>query len=177
MPSAAPGRERVAALAGALAGHSDHPVSRAIAQGLPSSTLALADFKALVGRGVAATIDGQEFVLGNHRLMEERGQCDAALEAQLREHESAGRTATLLASPDGVLGLFAVSDTIKPSSAQAVRELKELGVQTVMLSGDNATTARTIAAQAGIDDARGDLLPTDKLDILKRCSNSTALRR
>jgi Cd2+/Zn2+-exporting ATPase len=161
-------RERVAALAGALAGHSDHPVSRALAQGLPCSTLALADFKALAGRGVSATVDGREFVLGNHRLMEERGQCDGALEAQLNEHESAGRTVTMLASPDGVLGIFAVADTIKPGSAQAVRELKALGVHPVMLTGDNATTARSIAAQAGIDDARGDLLPTDKLEILEQ---------
>ena len=113
-------------------------------------------------------IDGQEFVLGNHRLMEERGQGDAALEAQLREHESAGRTATLLASRRGRARPVRGGRHDQAGAAQAVRELKALGVQTVMLSGDNATTARTIAAQAGIDDARGDLLPTDKLDILKR---------
>jgi Cd2+/Zn2+-exporting ATPase len=107
-------------------------------------------------------------VLGNHRLMEERGQCDAALEAQLRVHESAGRTVTLLAGATGVLGIFAVADTIKPGAAQAVRELAALGVHPVMLTGDNATTARSIAAQAGIDDARGDLLPTDKLAILEQ---------
>jgi Cd2+/Zn2+-exporting ATPase len=73
----------------------------------------------------------------------------------------------VLASDGAVLGLFAVADGIKAHSADAVAELKALGVHPLMFSGDNTVTARTIAAQAGIDDARGDLLPTDKLDALK----------
>ncbi len=132
-------RAHVAALAGALAGHSDHPVSRAIAQGLPASPLALAEFTALAGRGVTAMIDGQEFVLGNHRLMEERGQCDAALEAQLREHERAGRTVTLLASRAACSASSRSPTRSGRVAAQAVRELAALGVHAVMLTGDNAT--------------------------------------
>ena len=91
-------------VAAALAGQSDHPVSRAIAQGLGPATLPVADFKALPGRGVQGDIGGVSHVLGNHRLMEERGQCSPALEATLKEHEDAGRTVTLLASPAGRTG-------------------------------------------------------------------------
>lgn len=78
-------------------------------------------------------------------------------------HESQGRSVTLLASDTQVLALFAVADTIKDSSRDALEELHALGVSSVMLTGDNSATARTIALQAGIDDARGDLLPEDKL--------------
>ncbi len=160
-------RDRVAAIVATLAAHSDHPVSKAIAEGLPKNGATVVDFKALPGRGVSGTVDGQTYVLGNHRLIEERGQCSPSLEARLRVHETAGRTVTVLASDGNVLGIFAVADGIKAHSADAVAELKALGVHPLMLSGDNSATARTIAEQAGIDDARGDLLPTDKLDALK----------
>ncbi len=152
-------RDRVAAIVASLAGHSDHPVSKAIAEGLPKNGATVVDFKSLPGRGVSGTVDRQTYVLGNHRLIEERGQCSTSLEARLRVHEAAGRSVTVLASNGAVLGIFAVADGIKPHAADAVAELKALGIHPLML--------RTIAEQAGIDDARGDLLPTDKLDALK----------
>ncbi len=151
-------------LAASLATRSDHPVSKAIAQGLNLEAKDVAAFKALSGRGVQGVVEGRSVVLGNHRLIHERGQCDPVLEAQLAAHENQGRTVTLLASESGVHTLFAVADTIKDSSRDAVAELKALGVTPVMLTGDNPATARTIAAHAGIDDARGNLLPEDKLD-------------
>ena len=160
-------RQRVEELAAALAGQSDHPVSRAIAQGLAPAALQTTEFKALAGRGVQAEIDGVGYVLGNHRLIEERGQCSPALEVRLKAHEEAGRTVTLLASPQGVLGMFAVADTIKPSSREAVASLKALGITPVMLTGDNQATASAIALEAGIDEARGNLLPQDKLEAIK----------
>ena len=154
-------------IAASLATRSDHPVSRAIAQGLadsgPQSVSPVAAFNALAGQGVQGSVDGESYVLGNHRLMEERRQCSPALEAVLAVHEQQGRSITLLAGEQGVLGLFAVADTIKESSRQAIAELKALGVTPVMLTGDNAATAKAVAAQAGIDDARGNLLPEDKL--------------
>ena len=156
-------KSQLAAFAASLAGRSDHPVSQAIAAGLKLDGSSVTDFKALAGRGVQGSVEGRVLVLGNHRLIEERGQCSPALEARLKAHEEAGRSVTLLASDDGVLALFAVADTIKPSSRQAVAELKALGVIPVMLSGDNTATARTIAAQAGIDEAEGNLLPEHKL--------------
>ncbi len=160
-------RAQAERLAAALAGHSDHPVSRAIAQGLAAPSAIVSDFKALGGRGVQAQIAGTSYALGNHRLMEERGQCTPALEARLKTLEEAGRTVTLLASPAGVLALFAVADTIKPTSRQAVSELKTLGITPVMLTGDNQATATAIAREAGIDEARGNLLPDDKLAAIK----------
>jgi len=153
--------------AASLAMRSDHPVSKAIATGLGENGGPVTDFKALAGRGVQGLSNGRPLVLGNHRLIEERGQCGAELEARLATHESAGRTVTLLASDVGVHGLFAVADTIKPSSQQAIAELKAMGVRPVMLTGDNKLTAKHIAQQAGIDDARGDLLPEDKLNAIE----------
>ncbi|MFT4266369.1 MAG: heavy metal translocating P-type ATPase [Xenophilus sp.] len=149
--------------AASLAGRSDHPVSHAIAQGLGSEQAAVDAFGALPGRGVRGRIGGKAWVLGNHRLIEERGQCGAELEALLAGHEARGRTLTLLADESGVRAVFAVADTLRPASRAAVDALKRLGVTPVMLTGDNPTTAKAIAAQAGIDDARGGLLPEDKL--------------
>ncbi len=151
-------------LAAALAGRSDHPVSQAIAAGLGDGGAgAVERFTALPGRGVQGQIDGSAYVLGNHRLIEERGQCGAGLETLLRGHEAQGRTVTLLADDAGVLAVFAVADTLKPGSRDAVAELVALGVTPVLLSGDNAATAQSIAAQAGIAQAEGNLLPEDKL--------------
>ncbi|KQW64760.1 heavy metal translocating P-type ATPase [Variovorax sp. Root411] len=157
----------VFAIAASIAGRSDHPVSKAIAEGLKGPQDEVGDFTALPGRGVQATHAGQAYVLGNHRLIEERGLCTPSLEAELKRHEEAGRTVTLLASAKAVLALFAVADTIKESSQAAVAELRALGVVPVMLTGDNAATAKTIAAHAGIDDVRGNLLPEEKLEAIK----------
>jgi Cd2+/Zn2+-exporting ATPase len=159
-----PNAEHIAAV---LAGHSDHPVSRAIAAGLRPNSVEAKDFKAIAGRGVQADIGGTAYVLGNHRLIEERGQCSPALEASLRTHEEAGRTVSLLASDAGPVALFAVADTIKPSSRDAVASLKALGITPVMLTGDNQATATAIAHEAGIAEARGNLLPEDKLEAIK----------
>ncbi len=147
-----------------LAGHSDHPVSKAIAQGLGvQSSGQLEGFTALPGRGIEAKADGLSLILGNHRLIEDRGLCSPQIEARLAEHEAQGRTVTMLASATQVLAIFAVADTIKESSREAIAELHALGVASVMLTGDNFATAKAIAKGAGIDDVRGNLLPEDKL--------------
>jgi len=153
--------------AASLAGYSDHPVSKAIAAGLALPGSGLTDFTALPGRGVEARLDGRRLLLGNHRLIEDRGLCSSAIEARLAVHENQGRTVTLLAAEDQVLAIFAVADTIKESSREAVAELHRLGVVSVMLTGDNVATAASIAKQAGIDDARGNLLPEDKLTAIE----------
>jgi len=156
--------QQVTQWAADLAGHSDHPVARAIADGLSIQGQGqLQGFKALPGRGIEARTDGLALILGNHRLIEERGLCSASIEARLAEHEARGHTVTLLASADQVLAIFAVADTIKAHSREAMAQLQALGVTTVMLSGDNEATAKAIAREAGIDDARGNLLPDDKL--------------
>ena len=147
-----------------LAGHSDHPVSKAIAEGLGlKGNGPLEGFTALPGRGIEARTEGLSLILGNHRLIEDRGLCSPQIEARLAEHEAQGRTITMLASSNQVLAIFAVADTIKESSREAIAELHALGVASVMLTGDNVATAKAIAKQAGIDDARGNLLPEEKL--------------
>lgn len=150
------------ALARSLAARSDHPVSQAIAAKLTAATREVDGFQAMAGRGVRGRIDGHDYVLANHRWIEERGQCSAQLEAKMRVHEEAGRSVTILGNSQRVMALLAVADTIKASSVQAVAELRALGVTPVMLTGDNLATARTVAAQAGIDEVRGNLLPEEK---------------
>jgi Cd2+/Zn2+-exporting ATPase len=157
----------VTQLAAGMAWRSDHPVSKAIAAGLKAEAADVQDFKALAGRGTEGVVNGQRLVLGNHRLIHDLGLCGAELEAELAKHERLGRTVTLLADESRVLALFAVADTIKQSSRQAITDLKALGVTPVMLTGDNAATARAIANQAGIEDARGDLLPEAKLEAIR----------
>ena len=150
-----------------LAARSDHPVSKSIAAGIDGDAADVDGFGALVGRGVEGSVEGKRLVLGNHRLIKERNQTNAGLEAELASHESQGRTVTLLADDSGVLAMFAVADTIKASSVQAVAQLKKMGVVPVMLTGDNTATAQAVAREAGIDDARGGLLPEDKLSAIK----------
>ena len=137
--------------------------SVASAAGLPADHAPVDHSDALGGRGMSGRVDGRQLVLGNHRLIEERGQCSPALEAVLRGQEAAGRSVTVLADEHQALAWFAVADTVKPHAAQAVAALRALGLQPVMLSGDNAATVRAVAAQAGIEQAEGDLLPADKL--------------
>ena len=154
-------------MAGSLADRSDHPVSKAILQGLNVQGPEAENFKALPGRGVEGVVNGVPLALANHRLIHERGLCTPELEAELATHEKQGRTVTLLADDTRVLALFAVADTIRETSKKAIADLKALGVTSVMLTGDNAATAKAIASEAGIDDARGDLLPEAKLDAIK----------
>jgi len=178
-------------IAAALAGRSDHPVSRAIvdaaalarvqgdeeggaaavaAAAVAATASASVDvipavdrFEALPGRGVTGEIDGARFWLGSARLARERGLTAAALEMRTQELERLGRSVVLLMDEAKVLALFAVADTVKPTSRAALAQLHDLGIRTAMLTGDNAHTARAIADEVGIDDARGDQLPEDKL--------------
>lgn len=158
---------QVKRLAASLAKRSDHPVSKAIFAGLNEPGEDVDAFAALSGRGTLGTVAGQSLVLGNHRLIEERGQCSDALEEALRAQEKLGRTVTLLADDKGVMALFSVADTIRNSSREAITRLKAMGVTPVMLTGDNDTIAQAVAFQAGVEDARGNLLPEDKLTAIR----------
>ena len=164
--------QQVRLLAASLAGRSDHPVSVAIASdaGMPGQHAPVTDFAAIPGRGVQGTIDGEQYHLGNLRLIDELQLNCADLQVRLNELEQQGKTVVVLADQRRLLGLFAVADTVKESSQQAIAELHALGVKTAMLTGDNPHTARTIAAQVGIDEARGNQLPEDKLTAVKQFS-------
>ncbi|WP_240202000.1 cation-translocating P-type ATPase [Burkholderia sp. LMG 13014] len=154
--------QQVLRIAASLAARSDHPVSKAIKSGLETDSLAVGDFGAELGRGVRGVVDGQEYVLGNHRWIHERGQCSPELEALMQTQEAQGRTLSVLASGNGALALFAVADTTRETSRQAIAELHALGVRSLMLTGDNPSTARAIAQQVGIDEVQANLLPQDK---------------
>ena len=157
---------QVRAWALAMASRSDHPVSQAIARGLQqegAAPLPVTDFAALTGRGTQGRIAGELFYLGNHRLVHERGLCSTELENQLHALEAQGYTLTLLASERQALALFAVADSIKATSKAALAQLHALGVHTIMLTGDNQATADAVAKDAGLAQARGNLLPEDKL--------------
>ncbi|MCG6575169.1 heavy metal translocating P-type ATPase [Pseudomonas sp. AF32] len=152
------------ALAASLAARSDHPVSKAIAAvDKPLTPQVVDNFEALPGRGVRGDIDGTTYHLGNHRLVEDLGLCSPELEERLFALEKQGKSVVLLLDRSGPLALFAVADTVKDSSREAIRQLHDLGIKTLMLTGDNAHTAEAIAGEVGMDQARGDLLPEDKL--------------
>lgn len=162
-------------IAASLAARSDHPVSKAVAQAAQTDGVALldvAEFNALPGRGVQGQINGATYHLGNHRMLEELGQCTPELEQRIAALETAGKTVVMLVGAKGVHGLFAVADTIKDSSKRAIAELHALGINTVMLTGDNPHTAQAIAAQAGIDRAQGNQLPDDKLREVEQLSRN-----
>jgi Cd2+/Zn2+-exporting ATPase len=160
--------EQAATLAASLGGRSDHPVSLAIAKANEGGVAhEVANFEALTGRGVRGDIDGVTYHLGNHRLVEELKLCSLELEARLDVLERQGKTVVLLLDASGPLALFAVADTVKDSSREAIEQLHAMGIKTLMLTGDNPHTANAIAAQVGIDQAKGDLLPVDKLQAIE----------
>lgn len=160
--------ERAFWIAASLAGRSDHPVSSAVSRHWKSQTQStpladVSDFEALAGRGTKGRIGGAWYYLGNHRLVEDLGICNDKTEAVLSRLEQDGKTVVVLCNEAAPLLVIAVADTIRANSRAAIAELHDLGVRTVMLTGDNAVTAAAIAREVGIDDARGSLLPEDKL--------------
>jgi Cd2+/Zn2+-exporting ATPase len=131
----------------------------------PAATLAASveRFRAIAGKGVRAALDGRLHYVGRPELLGAHA-ADPALQAALTELERQGKTAVVVGDEDGALGVIAVSDPLRAGAAQAVAELRGLGVaEVVMLTGDNPKTAAAVAAQAGIGDVRAGLLPADKV--------------
>lgn len=160
-------------LAAALAARSDHPASSAVSaywseQSGRTAPDEIEDFAAIAGRGVKGRLDGRWLFLGNHRLVEELGICSLATEEALGKLEAEGKTTVVMCDQSEPLLLIGVADTVREASRKAITSLHDLGVRTLMLTGDNARTARAIANAVGIDDARGDLLPEDKLDAIEK---------
>jgi Cd2+/Zn2+-exporting ATPase len=153
-------------IAASLAARSDHPVSQSIARSAETDLVELLTvdaFEAIAGRGVRGVIAGRTYSLGNHRLVEELGLCSPSLEQRLEALEREGKTVVALSDETEVLALYAVADTVKETSREAIDDLHRLGIRTAMLTGDNPHTAKTIAQKVGIDEARGNQLPEDKL--------------
>jgi Zn2+/Cd2+-exporting ATPase len=168
-------------IAAAIDAHSIHPLAQAVVRHAEKSkvTFEIADnYKAKTGRGAEATIGGHAYFVGNHRLAHELGVCSEKLETMLAEIEADAKSVVVVghrphADCKGeVFGILAVGDAIRPNAAEAVRLLHDAGIRkVVMLSGDNSRTANAIAKQAGIDEAKGDLLPEDKIERVKKLAN------
>ncbi len=164
--------DEVLRLAGAVEAGSEHPIARAIALGAANRVgplPTLDGFGNAVGLGVRATVNGQQIVVGRERLLREQ---DLHLPDKLRralvEAERQGRTAVLVGWAGQVRGVLVVADTVKPTSRRAIAALRGLGLTPVLLSGDNATVARAVAADIGIDHVIAEVLPAGKVDAVKR---------
>lgn len=159
-------KDQVASLAASLAARSDHPVSAAIAHAAREAGVELSPveaFTALPGQGIRGSIAGRIWYLGNQRMVDDLRHGSAGLAAQIARLEQQGKTVVALVGEHGPEGLFAVADTVRESSREAIGALHRLGVKTLMLTGDNAHTAAAIARQVGVSRFKADLLPADKL--------------
>jgi Cd2+/Zn2+-exporting ATPase len=153
--------------AAAIEAQTSHPVGTAIlarahAAGCPHRTAS--DVRHLPGRGAQARVDGRDWWLGSHRLLEERGQETPAVHAHIERLEADGRTVVILGNERHVCGLFVLVDAERPAAARAVADLHGLGLSPlVMLTGDHARAAAELAGRLGLDEVRAGLLPADKL--------------
>ncbi|MFN5464613.1 MAG: heavy metal translocating P-type ATPase [Cyanobacteriota bacterium] len=170
-PLGAANREQVLQLAASLEHGSEHPLAAAVLNGAAERGLELlpvTEFQAQVGEGVQARVDGQSIWLGNRTLAARMvPQLAEAVQRPLQQLEAAGNTVMLLGQGDTVLGLLAVADTVRPEAAQAVELLQRRGIQVVMLSGDNRSTAQAIAAQVGITEVIAEVRPADKASTIR----------
>jgi P-type Cu+ transporter len=162
-------RDEVLLVAGALESASEHPVARAVASAA-ASTARVDDFSNVEGLGVTGVVDGRKAIAGRPRLLAERGlSLPQEVDSARREAEAKGHTAVLVGWDGRVRAVLSVADAVKPTSGQAVAALRGLGLTPVLLTGDNATVARAIAAEVGIAEEHviAEVLPQGKVDVIK----------
>ena len=174
LPAAGQTRDEVLSLSAALQQTSEHPLARAVMAKVLADRLVVPEAleaRALPGRGLEASVRGQALVLGSGRLLRELGVGAGALAADAQRLEGDGRTVSWLLRKDGetaqLLGLLAFGDAVKASARDAVARLHELGIATVMLTGDNRGSASAVARELGIPDFRAEVLPGDKAAIVQ----------
>jgi Cu+-exporting ATPase len=159
------GETDVLRLTASLERGSEHPLGEAIVKGAAARDLKLADtegFAAIPGHGVSGRVDGREVMFGNAKLMRDRGIAIDMLQADWERLAEEGKTPMYVGVDGKAAGLVAVADTVKPDSKGAIDALKALGIEVVMLTGDNERTGRAIARQVGIDRVLAEVLPNDK---------------
>lgn len=166
--------EEIVAIAAAIDIHSDHPIAVAITDYAKEQDInfeSASDYKSQTGRGADGSLNGHHYFVGNHRYTHELGICSDELESRLQAIESNGLSVVVVGHKahndcaGEVLGIIAVGDTIREDAKAAIASLHAVGIeQVVMLSGDNQTTVNAIAKEAGIDQAKGDLLPEQKIE-------------
>ncbi|WP_419421197.1 heavy metal translocating P-type ATPase [Legionella sp. D16C41] len=164
--------EHLLLLTASLDSHSEHPVAHALMnywkERQPESPLMKVDeFTALPGRGVKGRINQELYYVGNHQLAEDNQVCNAIVEQLLKQLEEEGKTTVILSNSIKVLAIFAVADTLRTTSKNAIEQLHQQGIKTTMLTGDNAITAQAIAKLVGIDEVKANVLPTDKMDAIE----------
>ena len=165
-------RSELLRLAGALEEASEHPIAQAIAKGATQEIGLLPtpeDFANVEGRGVQGVVEGHATLVGRESLLAEWSQyLSPELVAAKRHAEGQGKTVVAVGWDGQARGLLVVADTVKPTSAQAIAQLKGLGLTPVLLTGDNEAVARQIAAEVGIDQVIAEVLPRDKVDVVTR---------
>jgi Cu+-exporting ATPase len=170
----APGvtRSRLLAMAGAVEAASEHPIAAAVTTAATAElgTLpAVAEFAAQPGLGTHGLVDGERVVVGRAQQLAEHGlRVPEDVEAARDELETRGVTVVLVGWGDAAQGLLAVADTLRPTSAAAVAALRRLGLHPVLVTGDNARTAATVAAEVGIDDVVAEALPEGKVEVIRK---------
>jgi Cu+-exporting ATPase len=163
--------EELLRLAASAELHSEHPLGEAIVAGAGErgiATVPLEGFQAIPGRGIEARIEGRQVLLGNEQFMGERGVAPGPLAERSAELAGRGKTPMFVAVDGEPAGLIAVADIPKPSSAEAIRRLRALGLEVVMITGDNRRTAEAVAAEVGVDRVFSEVLPQDKAEAVKR---------
>jgi Cu+-exporting ATPase len=169
---AASGREEseVLFIAASAEKGSEHPLGEAIVRGAEEKKISLVEaknFRSIPGKGIEAYLEDQKILLGTRKLMEENLIPFEELEAEMRRFEENGKTAMIVALGGEAIGLVAVADTLKENSKEAVETLKKMGIEVVMITGDNAITAGAIAAEVGISRVLAEVLPEDKANEIK----------
>lgn len=155
--------------------NSEHPLGEAIVSGAEARGLLLGEaewFNSIPGNGIEARVESQAVLLGNRRLMQDREVDFSALMPQAKEMEADGKTVMFVAVDGQPAGLIAVADTLKEFTAEAIRRLHKLGIETAMITGDNRLTAEAIARQVGIDRILAEVLPQDKAEEVKNLQAS-----
>ncbi len=146
---------------------SEHPLGKAIVRSFGQTPPEAEEFKMLPGKGVSATVEGKRILAGNEELLREAGaECPGTLKTSLENHRAMGRTAILIACDGTAVGLIALSDTLREDSADTIRSLTEVPVVPVLLTGDNAEAAASIAGTIGITEVAANLLPEEKLQYI-----------
>ncbi|RLK23948.1 Cu+-exporting ATPase [Micromonospora sp. M71_S20] len=171
VPAAGEDRAELLRLAGALESASEHPIARAIAAGATEAgTLPpVTGFANAEGLGVSGTVDGREVLIGRPRLLREHGlDVPEEVARAAATAEAKGRTAVLAGWGGRARGVLAVADVVRPTSRAAIAQLRALGLTPVLLTGDNTTVARAVAAELGIDEVIAEVLPADKVDVVRR---------
>ena len=149
---------------------SEHPLGDAVVAAAKERALALApvsDFDAPSGKGVSGTVEGHRVLVGNRRIMSESGIDTAAFDAEVERLRASGASAVYVGVDGKAAGVVAVADPIKATTPQALRKLADHKIHVIMLTGDNETTAKAVAAKLGIDDVKADVLPEDKAKIVR----------